>query len=47
LVVAHDWVADDSQWTVPGKEVIEVGAKVKGGRLYNATQSGFWAGTRI
>lgn len=47
VVVASDWVADDTPWVVPGKEVLEVGAKVKGGRLYNATQSGFWTGTRI
>ena len=47
IVVASDWVADDTSWTLPGKDVVEVGAKVKGGRLYNATQSGFWTGTRI
>lgn len=47
IVVASDWVADESSWVVPGKDVVEVGAKAKGGRLYNATQSGFWTGTRI
>lgn len=46
-VIAPQWVADDAHWDLPGKEVVEVGAKVKGGRLYQATQSGFWAGTRI
>lgn len=46
-VLAHDWVADERPVEIPGKEVIEVGAKVKGGRLYQATQSGFWSGTRI
>lgn len=46
-VLAHDWVADERAVEIPGKEVIEVGAKIKGGRLYQATQSGFWSGTRI
>ncbi|GAA2228106.1 NADH:flavin oxidoreductase [Herbiconiux moechotypicola] len=52
---APDWVADPEpvaglEWLagLPGSvEVVEVGARVKGGRLYQATQSGFWAGTRI
>ncbi|WP_294563913.1 FAD-dependent oxidoreductase, partial [uncultured Arthrobacter sp.] len=44
---APDWVPDRGAWDLPGKEVLTVGAKLKGGRLYNATQSGFWAGTRI
>ena len=46
-IVAHQWIADETVWSVPGKEMLEVGAKVKGGRLYQATQSGFWTGTRI
>jgi len=46
-VIARDWVADPTSWQIPGKEIFEVGAKVKGGRLYNATQSGFWTGTKI
>lgn len=44
---APDWVPDVSTWDLPGKDVFAVGAKLKGGRLYNATQSGFWTGTRI
>jgi 2,4-dienoyl-CoA reductase (NADPH2) len=44
---APDWVADDTLQEFVGKDVIAVGAKVKGGRIYDATQSGFWAGTRI
>jgi 2,4-dienoyl-CoA reductase (NADPH2) len=44
---APDWVPDESEWLVPGKDVLTVGAKLKGGRLFNATQSGFWTGTKI
>jgi 2,4-dienoyl-CoA reductase (NADPH2) len=44
---APDWVADETLQEIAGKEVIAVGAKVKGGRIYDATQSGFWTGTRI
>lgn len=46
-IVANQWLPDETEWSLEGKEVLEVGAKVKGGRLYQATQSGFWTGTRI
>lgn len=44
---APDWVPDESEWNLEGKDVFTVGAKLKGGRLYTATQSGFWTGTKL
>ena len=44
---APDWVPDESEWSLEGKDVFTVGAKLKGGRLYTATQSGFWTGTKL
>lgn len=44
---APDWVPDGTLQEVAGKDVLAVGAKLKGGRIYDATQSGFWTGTRI
>lgn len=46
-LLAPDWVADESAVGVEGKEIIEVGGRLKAGRLFTATQSGFWAGTKI
>jgi len=47
LLWAPDWVADETEATLPGVEVVTVGARAIGGRLYQATQTGFWAGTRV
>lgn len=45
---AGDWTADDDDLGLPNSvEVVTIGGRAKGGRLYQATQSGFWAGTRI
>lgn len=44
---ATPWVADDVPAPELACEVIEVGARSVGGRLYQATQTGFWAGSRI
>lgn len=46
-IYAHDWIADPTPWDIVDKDVLEVGARAAGGRLYTATQSGFWAATRI
>jgi 2,4-dienoyl-CoA reductase-like NADH-dependent reductase (Old Yellow Enzyme family) len=46
-LLAPDWVPDESVVEVTGKDLLEVGSRVKGGRLYAATQSGFWTGTEI
>jgi len=49
-VMAFDYQAGEPHDTDPfGAELEElyVGARVKGGRLYEATQSGFWTGLRI
>ncbi len=48
LVYSPAWVADASDWKLTSKATVtHVGARARGGRLYHATQSGFWAGTRI
>jgi hypothetical protein len=44
---APDWVADESEASIPGIDLISVGARAVGGRLYQATQTGFWAGSRV
>lgn len=45
---APDWVADESSWSLPeGPRVTSAGGRAKGGRLFQATQSGFWTGTRL
>lgn len=46
-LLAPDWVPDETAWELTGKDVFPVGAKLKGGRLFNATQSGFWTGTKL
>lgn len=48
LLFAPDWRADPTEFPTPqGVEAIVVGGRASGGRLYEATQSGFWAGARI
>jgi 2,4-dienoyl-CoA reductase (NADPH2) len=47
-VWADHWTVDDSVWKHNSKaNITYVGSKVKSGGLFSATQSGFWAGTRI
>lgn len=47
-VYSPEWVADSTEWAADTKaKVTNVGARANGGRLYHATQSGFWVGTRI
>lgn len=46
-LLAPDWVPDESAVAVEGKHLVEVGGRLKAGRLFTATQSGFWAGTKI
>ncbi len=47
-VHSPEWVADGTAWEpLPNTELREAGARANGGRLYHATQSGFWVGTRI
>jgi dimethylglycine catabolism A len=41
--VASDVLAD----RVDGDRVLEVGTRMRGGRMYEATQSGFWTAARI
>jgi 2,4-dienoyl-CoA reductase (NADPH2) len=44
-----DWIAAEvpAQLSPFAKNELSVGARIKGGRLFEATQSGFWAGSRI
>lgn len=45
---APDWTADHTTWSAPASARVSMaGARAKGGRLFQATQSGFWVGTRI
>lgn len=47
-VYSPEWGADASEWTpIPNVKVSNAGTRANGGRLYHATQSGFWVGTRI
>ena len=41
--VKSDVLADQ----VDGDRVLEVGTRMRGGRMYEATQSGFWTAARI
>lgn len=48
-VVIHspDWLAASETLPSPEGRELVVGARARGGRLYDATQSGFWTGSRI
>jgi dimethylglycine catabolism A len=47
VVDAADSVGGGEPWDLPATDVRCVGTMVSGGRLYEATQSGFWTGARI
>lgn len=47
-VHSPEWGSDPNEWTpISNVKITNAGARANGGRLYHATQSGFWVGTRI